>query len=141
MLLLCDRLKSRSSSPSSLTSKLTCARLFECLFSYHGTAHQVCLHSPSLHIFPLQKRSHLQPHVHDCSHSLYVVSSLNGRDGSYNTVAVFPGSGGARADFESTWAHRREFLVKLGKEPDFMADDECSRLHLGCSATKWIAAS
>ena len=69
------------------------------------------------------------------------MSSLNGRDGSYNTIAVFPGSGSARADFESTWARRREFLVKPGKEPDFMADDECSRLHLGCSAAKWIAAS
>jgi hypothetical protein len=69
------------------------------------------------------------------------VSSLSGRDGSFNTMGVFPGSGNARADYESTWAKRREFLVNPGKaEPDFMADDECSRLHLGCSAAKWIAA-
>jgi hypothetical protein len=75
------------------------------------------------------------------AHLISAVSSLSGRDGSFSTIGVFPGTGDARVDYERTWAKRREFLLKPGKaEPDFMADDECSRLHLGCSASKWIAA-
>jgi hypothetical protein len=56
-------------------------------------------------------------------------------------MGVFPGSGNAQADYNSTLQKRREFFVKPGQaQPDFMVDDECSRLHLGCGATKWIAA-
>ena len=93
--------------------------------------------------------AHARTHAHAHSyrglfvpiHAVFSVSALSARDGSYNTMGVFPGSGNARADYESTWAKRGEFLVKPGKaEPDFMVDDACSRLHVGCAATKWIAA-
>jgi hypothetical protein len=75
--------------------------------------------------------------------SFVLVSSLSGRDGSFNSIGVFPGSGNARADYENTLAQHRNFLIKPGKDqqPDFMVDDECSRLRIGCAATKWIGAS
>ena len=99
----------------------------------------------SARIFCILRAAVSQAHRHRLLaydiYALFSVSALSGRDGSFNTMGVFPGSGNAQADYGSTWAKHRDFLVKPGKaEPDFMVDDECSRLHLGCSATKWISA-